>query len=346
MGESKTVSTWQRPATGLDRQSLQDLMAGDIPAIVITGFASHQECSALCRAIRSHGDQAEDAKTSRMTLIGANFSNYAGETKAAYFDQVGPSWETLGSILAEAGFNPLQRMIERLIAIWPGDVEVASEPGHGRYFAGGIKTRSSSGHLHYDFAPHTAEGYAIAEIIDQLGWNLYLDMPEGTGETTTYRRPVARDGGKAGSGPARALNLDHDFVEGAEAFTFRPSVGDVAIINTRYPHTITVENAGQCLQLQVANRGFAFSIGRGRHFVAIVCRLYPAAAVSRHIAHAAARRPAFAGAINPLGVLATGHFQAVRRSGELHFLHRAARHVFQSNAAPAEQVGRSGQYLE
>ena len=31
-------------------------------------------------------------------------------------------------------------------------------------------------------APHTAEGYAIAGITDQLGWNLYLDMPGETGD--------------------------------------------------------------------------------------------------------------------------------------------------------------------
>lgn len=243
MRGAKITSTWQQPATELDRQSLQGLMAGDIPAILVTGFASPEECSALCRAIRNHADRAEDAQTSRMTLIGANFSNYAGDTKAGYFDTVGRSYEISRLVLAEAGFDPLERMIDRLNAIWPFDVDVASEPGHGRYFAGGIKTRSTSGHLHYDFAPHTAQGFAIAGIVDQLGWNLYLDMPEGTGETTAYRRPVPREGGKAGSGPARALNLSPDFVAGVEAFTFRPAIGDMAIINTRYPHTITVEDA-------------------------------------------------------------------------------------------------------
>ena len=244
MGTSATISNWQQPADKLDQQSLRALIAGDAPAILIEGFATLDECRALCRAIRKHGDRAQNAKTSRMNLIGANFSNYAGETKAGYFDLVGPSRDVLRSILSEAGVDPLQRMIERLAAIWPAEVEVASEPGHGRYFAGGIKTRTSSGHLHYDFAPHTAGGFAIADIVDQLGWNLYLDMPENTGETTTFRREVPREGGKVGNGPVRALNLDQGYVEGVESFTFHPQVGDVAIINTRYPHDITVDNAG------------------------------------------------------------------------------------------------------
>ena len=244
MTASAIPSTWQQPAERLDQQSLRALLAGDIPAILVPSFATIDECRALCRAIRNHGGRAEEAKTTRMNLIGANFSNYAGDTKGGYFDLVRPSYEALGSLLAEAGFNPLERMIERLRRIWPADVDVASEPGHGLYFAGGIKTRASSGHLHYDFAPHTAVGFAIAEIVDQLGWNLYLDMPGHTGETTAYRREVPREGGKIGSGPARALNLERDYVEEAEAFTFMPKLGDVAIINTRYPHDIIVVDVG------------------------------------------------------------------------------------------------------
>ncbi|MEM7044972.1 MAG: hypothetical protein AAF543_19365 [Pseudomonadota bacterium] len=244
MDEATNGSAWQQPAYDLSRDSLLALIAGEIPAILIGGFATADECAAFCRAIRHHSGKAKEAQTTRMTLIGANFSNYDGETRDGYFDLVEPSYEALQPILAEAGFDPLARMTDRLCRIWPAEVGVANEPGFGRYFAGGIKTRASSGHLHYDFAPHTAEGFAIAGIMDQLGWNLYLDMPRHTGETTTYRREVPREGGKIGTGPVRALNLEQAYVNGAEAFTFEPRVGDVAIINTRYPHDITVDNAG------------------------------------------------------------------------------------------------------
>lgn len=244
MHEQVIGSAWQHPADELNQSSLRALIAGDIPAVFINQFATAEECSAMCRAIRAHAALADDAKTTRMTLIGANFSNYTGDSKAGYFDLVAPSYQALHLILADAGFDSLTRMIDRLSAIWPAGVDVAIEPGFGRYFAGGIKTRASSGHLHYDFAPHSADGFAIANITDQLGWNLYLDMPANTGETTAYRRPIPKDGGKVGIGPVRALNLDHRYIVGAEAFTFRPNIGDVAIINTRYPHDIMVENAG------------------------------------------------------------------------------------------------------
>ena len=54
---------------------------------------------------------------------------------------------------------------------------------------------------------------------------------------------MPRDGGAAGGGAARALNLERGYVEGAESFTFQPRIGEVVIINTRYPHDIIVENA-------------------------------------------------------------------------------------------------------
>jgi hypothetical protein len=241
---SSTVldTNWQRVAEGLDETNLRALMAGEVAALRIADFATAKECAAFCDAIRQGAGATREAETARMTLIGVNFSNYPGQTKEGYFEQVQPSYDAVARITGRAGFDPLERMTERLRAIWPAHVGVAVEPEHGRYFAGGIKTRTSSGNLHYDFSPHTAPGFAIAGILDQLGWNLYLDMPREGGQTVTYRRPVSREGGAAGGGRARALNLDRGYVEGAESFTFQPRVGEVVIINTRYPHDIIVEN--------------------------------------------------------------------------------------------------------
>jgi hypothetical protein len=242
---TSTVSDtdWQQVADGLDEPNLRALMAGEVAALRIEGFATADECAAFCDAIRQAAGSTREAETARMTLIGVNFSNYAGQSKEGYFEQVQPSYEAVARITERAGFDPLQRMIGGLRAIWPAHVGVAVEPEHGRYFAGGIKTRTSSGNLHYDFTPHTAPGFAIAGIEDQLGWNLYLDMPREGGQTVTYRRPVPREGGAAGGGRARALNLNRDYVEGAESFTFQPRIGEVVIINTRYPHDIIVEHA-------------------------------------------------------------------------------------------------------
>lgn len=242
MNDDAGLSSWQEVANGLSEANLRALIDGEVPAIRMPGFATPEECRQFCGAIRAVAAAGKQAQTAQMTLLGANFSNYVGHDKEGYFESVGPSYALTAQVAEAAGFDPLARMMQQLRACWPAIVDVAEEPGYGRYFAGGIKTRVTSGHLHYDFTPHTARGFAIAGVIDQLGWNLYLDMPAGTGQTVTYRRPVPRDGGARGGGAARVLNLDETYVAGAESFTFMPEVGEVVIINTRNPHDIIVEN--------------------------------------------------------------------------------------------------------
>lgn len=235
-------AAWSTCAEALTEASLRALIAGEIAAIRVAGFATAGECESICRAIVKVGaGVSREAQTARMTLFGVNFSNYDGMTREGYFEQVEPSYALVGEILAQARFDPLERMLQRLRAVWPAQADVAEEPGFGRYFAGGIKTRTSTGNLHYDYVPHTAAGFRIADVEDQLGWNLYLDMPHATGHTVLHGREVPRTGGPAGKGAARALNLDHAFVAGAPTYTFHPHVGDVVIINTRYPHDIVVE---------------------------------------------------------------------------------------------------------
>lgn len=233
---------WQPPPTRLSGAALCALFAGEIPAIRLPDFATTDECARLCRVVAVAADLASAAQTSPMNLIGCNFSNHAGAVKADYFAQVAPSYRDIGALFAAAGFEPLQRMLACLRDNWPQPVDIAAEPGFERYFAGGIKTRTSGSRLHYDFAPHTAADYAIGRVRDQLGWNLYLALPRNTGHTIAYNRAVPRHGTPMGSGPARGLELDRKCIENTESFMFRPAVGEVVIINTRYPHEVIVDD--------------------------------------------------------------------------------------------------------
>ncbi len=241
-GNSDASAAWQPPAHRLAEPALRALIAVEIPAIRLPNFATVDECRRLCRAIRDAADSGEAAITSPMRLIGCNFSNHGAGSKEDYFGLVEASYSKVGSLISAAGFDPLARMASRLRTIWTARVSTAEEPGFGRYFAGGIKTRTEGSWLHYDFTPHTAAGCAIGGIVDQLGWNLYLDLPANTGHTTTYNRPVPREGGRIGSGNALSLGLDRGWIDGAESFTFRPQIGEVVIINTRCPHEITMEH--------------------------------------------------------------------------------------------------------
>ncbi len=235
------TARWGAPAVELSETSLRSLMAGEVRAIRLGEFATTDECRQLRDAVLDATEQAHAAVTAQMNLFGVNFSNIASDDKGTYFGLVEPSYREVGALTSAARFDPLARMMERLRAVWPNPLGIASEPGFGRYFAGGIKTRVAGSNLHYDFAPHSAADYAIGQVVDQLGWNLYIEMPANTGHTITYDHAVPREGGAMGSGGGRALDIDRDWVSGVEPFNFRPRVGEVIIINTRYPHEVIVD---------------------------------------------------------------------------------------------------------
>ena len=82
---------WRPPATALSVGSLRALMAGEIPAIRLPGFATADECCRFCDAIRGAADLGRPAVTTPMTLIGSNFANHVG-TRSEYFQTVDPSY--------------------------------------------------------------------------------------------------------------------------------------------------------------------------------------------------------------------------------------------------------------
>lgn len=238
---------WQTPPKlfqqHFDEASLMALANGDVPAIHVPDFASKEQCQQLCMAIRQAQVARAAATTSPMTLIGSNFSNSKHLKKSQYFDAVRQSWVDLGAVTELAGYEPLTQIMALLSDIWPARVEVATEPSYGRYFAGGIKTRVSGSDLHFDYVPITETNYSIADVVDQLSWNLYLDVPADCGATTIYNAPVARDEVVPASPTGKWNNkLPSERVAGCEHYTFQPKIGEVVFINTRYPHSIDMSS--------------------------------------------------------------------------------------------------------
>lgn len=237
-------SSWQSPENHLNEVSLKLLADGRIPAIHLAEFASVQQCRMLCSAIKQADVRRAAASTSPMTLIGSNFSNSQHLSKNQYFKAAQQSWTDLDAVTSQAGYHPLEQIVKRLTAIWPATVEVATEPGYGRYFAGGIKTRVAGSALHFDYVPVTKSEYRISSIVDQMSWNLYLDVPEHCGSTTIFNSPIAREEPRPQS-VYWNNQLPTETVEGSVSYTFRPRIGEVVLINTRYPHSIDMENVNE-----------------------------------------------------------------------------------------------------
>src|SRR5690606_7520393 len=129
-----------------------------------------------------------------------------------------------------------------------------------------------------------------------------------------------------------ARDVDHD----------RHLVGAVAVV---VHQDLALKHARERFELQVARRLFAFAVLVGLELLRIVRRGDPRLAVARDVGHAAAGRLP-AAAVHPFRVLAAGHLQPVRRTGEFHALDGAARHVLDRDAATAEQVGGARQDLQ
>ena len=245
-------TTWQQAAHTLSASTLQELIESRLAAVHIRQFATPAECQRLCQALRHAAIDRRAATTSPMTLIGSNFSNCRGPSKDDYFATVEPAYRDLQMLTEAAGFDPLQRLLARLSAVWPAAVGVATEPGYGRYFAGGIKTRVQGSPLHFDYVPRFTTAYRIGQINAQLSWNLYLEMPQNTGSTTIYNAPVEA---LINADPLMTYGLNTDpkgsavwdnrlppeQVDGAAAYTFRPEVGELVLFNTCNPHTVSVD---------------------------------------------------------------------------------------------------------
>ena len=111
------AARWAEPADVLDRESLRRLMAGEIPAIHLAGFASAEECERFRRAVHSGAVPGRAAATSPMTVFGGNLSNFRGAGRDEYFAGVEQSYRDVEHLYASS-FDPLERIVARLDQAW------------------------------------------------------------------------------------------------------------------------------------------------------------------------------------------------------------------------------------
>ncbi|KAI3596427.1 hypothetical protein D8I24_7351 [Cupriavidus necator H850] len=233
------MATWtSQREYSLTRESLEALLNNEIPAIRIKGFASPAECEAFTQSAKQ-GNIKYYNVARRIGYIGmAQYEFRWDRPKSDYFEAVKIANSDLADVTARA-FDPVQRLIDALSAVYPCKVGPAEEPGMGAYFAGIIRLASEGVDLHADFAPFNTLDYVIRDIDAQLGWNFFSEQPKSGGITTVHNAPWTPEL-VAGEIP-QSYGLPHNIVAGSPAFKYEPTAGDVVIFNTRNPHEI---NAG------------------------------------------------------------------------------------------------------
>ena len=235
-------STWTSSAEQpLNGQTLRQLLDNRLAAIRIPGFASPEECRGFAAAARQ-GKMKAYSVGRRIGYIGmAQYEYRWGRPKEDFFAAVPAAQRDVQDVLA-ASFDPIERLMGLLRAVWPSPVEIAREP-MGEYFAGIIRFAGEGVDLHADWAPLNAPGYAIGAIDGQLGWNFFAEeLPEG-GLTTLHNAPWNPEVAPGEIPPS--YGLDRAVVAGAPSITYRPTAGDVVLFNTRNPHEISGGPPGQ-----------------------------------------------------------------------------------------------------
>jgi hypothetical protein len=230
------MTTWTtRAEHDLTPDTLRALLDNAIPAIRIRGFASPAECAVFATAAKAGNLKYYSVKRKIGYIGQAQYEYRWNPDKSEYFKAVEAANRDLEAVLAQT-FDPVERLVGHLRAVWPGPVDIAEEPGQGRYYAGVIRLASQGVDLHVDYAPLNTLDCSISAIDAQLGWNFFAEDPGEGGLTTIYNNPWNPE--RAPGEIPQSYDLDRALTEGVPSLTYAPTAGDVVIFNTRNPHEI------------------------------------------------------------------------------------------------------------
>lgn len=230
-------SSWEAlAAQELDQDSWQRLVRNEIPAVVIRGFATPDECSRLVERAQVIGFEPYQKVEPPIDRIGATVFEHNGSDISSYFGKAERCRAIQDKIFSQA-FSPVERLMSRLHQVLGVPVQVANDPEHGRYCAGLIRRIENGTLLHIDYAPAEQPEWWVAQIEVQLSWNLYLELDrENPGETYVYDRSWSPE--DEAFKIQGTYGYQRSLIERAKKFVLQPTRGDVYIFNTRNFHEV------------------------------------------------------------------------------------------------------------
>ncbi len=231
-------------APSLQKETFEQLMNFQLPALKIEQFATQEECDAMVKALDARQFGFSEMQSPPIGRIGITQFSYSKSSPEQYFSDLPRQHDDVEAVFAES-FNPVQRILEHLQEVWPhSDVSIASCPKHGNYGAGIIRHIHEYAGLHFDYVPIESEGrgFSLENITAQLAWNLHLSAPESGGECVVYDRHLQIEGPMTDQ---HKLLVDTDLVNDRQSYQLRPAIGDVMLLNTRNYHEIMRSNKGR-----------------------------------------------------------------------------------------------------
>ncbi|MBX9769401.1 MAG: 2OG-Fe(II) oxygenase [Bdellovibrionales bacterium] len=229
-------NTWKyKTAQLLTSNSLTQLFESKIPAIILPGFLSVNQCENIVTNLESLGMGTYSHVNHSVGRLGlAQMEYHLKKGKPAYFEAVESANKIFGQAI-NGSEDPITKLISKLAHATPKSVGIAIEESIGSYFAGTFRNVMTVGHLHFDYAPFEAKGWNIDTVDSQLSWNLYLNQPIG-GKLRVYNRFYNPKDEKL-----RVKNeyyYQRSIIGNCEQFSYVPRVGDLVLFNSRNIHEV------------------------------------------------------------------------------------------------------------
>lgn len=222
-------------STELSKDGIEALLANEIAAVRVPGFVPESTCRLATEAVNAHGFDYYEKLEPPLGRIGITQYEHR-ENKPEYFRRARGNHAVRQEIFAATG-DPLALVIDALGAAWPRGAGVASEPGHGDYFAGLVRITIGGIRIHCDWGPQDGAGWSIEGVTGQLAWNIYYDLTESGGETTTYRQPWTPALEEYADPSAFGYYLPVA-VEQVNRQVIAPRRGELVLINSRNLHSV------------------------------------------------------------------------------------------------------------
>ena len=219
----------------LTQCALCRLFRGNIPYIRLSNFATPEECEQLVSSAVREGFSSYRGVEPVINRIGNTVFEYNSISRADYFTK-NKELKAVQDRIFASSFNPLDRFMDQLRQRTGKTVGIPTNSDGDAYYAGLIRRIEHGTLLHVDFAPGEQPEWEVAQVREQLVWNLYLRVNDSdSGRTHVFDRQWERsdDSDKEG-----IYGYNQRVVEMASEAVFAPNVGEVVIFNTRNFHYV------------------------------------------------------------------------------------------------------------
>ncbi|MFI5925935.1 hypothetical protein ACIA3K_08090 [Micromonospora sp. NPDC051543] len=232
----------------ITRADVAGLVAGRIAAVRVPGLLPAARCHAITTALADAEMDRYDE--SRVFPVVAKFGpaindhRDGGDLREDYWeaaDAADKGWSTLG--LPD---SPRELCLAAFRAAWP---DVSPGRRQDRQMHVGIVREINAGlQVHFDDAVREYAGRLLdSEVVAQLAFNIYVQVPPGGGETVLWRRrwqPDDEDLRIPGG-----YGYRESVADGTQSLTLRPTLGEGFLFDPRHYHTVRPATDGRRISI-------------------------------------------------------------------------------------------------